>query len=131
MLFINKCIFYYFNLEGLVEGKHKGSGKSQRQEGCDRNVSGKPSRMLSDGPPEVCCDHKMINSSDVKQLSNKNLTTAPDDNPSTNSCCDSEHNLHTTSKDSQMAVCNSHVCVKLCSLILAQLVKAHTEVVRR
>ncbi|KAL1117114.1 hypothetical protein AAG570_004442 [Ranatra chinensis] len=28
-------------------------------------------------------------------------------------------------------VCNSHVCIKLCSLILTQLVKAHTEVIRR
>lgn len=31
----------------------------------------------------------------------------------------------------QLPVCNSHVCVKLCSLILAQLVEAHTEVMRR
>ena len=31
----------------------------------------------------------------------------------------------------RLPVCNSHVCVKLCSLILAQLVEAHTEVMRR
>lgn len=28
-------------------------------------------------------------------------------------------------------LCNAHVCVKLCSLLLAQLVKAHAEVIRR
>ena len=28
-------------------------------------------------------------------------------------------------------LCNAHVCVKLCSLLLAQLVKAHGEVIRR
>lgn len=37
-------------------------------------------------------------------------------------CCDDQV---------EPTVCNSHVCVKLCSLILAQLVEAHAEVMRR
>ncbi|XP_075230933.1 (E3-independent) E2 ubiquitin-conjugating enzyme UBE2O isoform X3 [Lycorma delicatula] len=113
--------------EVMTDSKHKGIGKTQRQE-SDRTVVGKSSRIISDGPPEACCDHKLIVSSEMKQHSNKSLNST--DNPSNNGCCDSDH-PYAAKESSSSAVCNSHVCVKLCSLILAQLVKAHTEVVRR
>ena len=41
-------------------------------------------------------------------------------------------NSESTTSDNNTQTCASqHVCVKLCSLILTQLVKAHTEVIRR
>lgn len=100
--------------EGLTEGKHKGSGKSLQLDGCDRTISRKSSSRLINEPPSETRDPKIIN-----------LT----DNPSSNSCCEPDHAY--TCKESSSSVCNSYVCVKLCSLILGQLVKAHAEVVRR